>query len=147
MSTVGSILDALAAELATVTGYTATGAVREGVPTAADLVPGVIWYSLAQVESQRGGRADMVGYARSVEVNLWVTAAAASGSASARVRAALEAAQAAQAVVELSPTVSGYAHDVSLSWSAMDGDELGLTGVGVAVGVLLVQWISDGGTA
>lgn len=143
------ITDGFVAALRTVDGYADDGVVV-GVPTPADFSAVRIWLSPGGVQNKRGDGADLGAYKRTMELDVIAVAAAADDTASEKVLAAADLADAIVTVIEatLDTLVAEEQlfEDVEVSLDTLAGDELGVAGaVGVCQGTISVWWISDQG--
>lgn len=143
MSREETILTQIGATIAAVSGLS-SDAVVEGIPTAGDLRPGTAYYTIDTITSTRNG-ASLTEYKHEAEFNIIVAVPANGSTPSARVRAALAMASLIRRALETNYELGGNCLDVSMDWTSLDGDQFGVPGAGIALGLLTAWWLSDQG--
>lgn len=143
MSREETILTAIGTTLAAVTGLSSS-AVVEGIPTPGDLRPGMAYYTIDTITSTRDG-ASLTEYKHEAEFNIIVAVPADGSTPGARVRAALAMASLIRRALETNYELGGNGLDVSMDWTSLDGDQFGVPGAGIALGLLTAWWLSDQG--
>lgn len=146
MSTEETVLTGISTALAGMSGWSSTRIV-EGLPTAAEVRANTAYISPSGCTSVRGDGADLTGYKRTMTVDVLIAVPASGQSAGARIRAALAVSALARMAIEASPTIGGVVEDLQVAFAQVSGDELGIPGMGVAIGEVGVWWLSDGGQA
>lgn len=137
------ILDAVVAALAGMTGWSSSK-VQIGIPTPGDVKPTSAWVSPGGTVSGRQ-EADLGGFRRGMLLDVLIAVPAASSTASARVKAALDVSALARRALEANVTLSSNVLDMEVKFEQVSGDEMGVPGLGLALGEVSVWWLSMAG--